>query len=258
MLCRFCSCLTDNYKAPPDAPNWPRWRCKECSSIGYRSIPKESELSEIYQKAWNDSKTSRKGNFASGSTDDKISDSLIKLALKYAIEKSNFLDYGAGKGNLTKRFIHNGIKNVSAVEPFGPNPNLQNINWYKSIDLVPDEQNFNLIFMIEVIEHLTDPVEQLKKILNKLNHDGWLFITTPNTRGINAILNGEKWKESNNPTHINLFSYSGLSALLRKSGFKEIIRVRGTVNYKNSFLSSKFLSLTQLLQIDGGLRVLAR
>ena len=43
-----------------------------------------------------------------------------------------------------------------------------------------------------------------------------------------------------------------------KAGFKEIIRVRGTVNYKNSFLSSKFLSLTQLLQIDGGLRVLAR
>ena len=112
--------------------------------------------------------------------------------------------------------------------------------------------------MIEVVEHLTDPVVQLKKICKKLNNDGWLFITTPNTKGINATLNGEKWKESNNPTHINLFSYEGISELLFKAGFKEIIRIKGTVNYKSSFLSSRLLNLAQLLQIDGGLRVIAR
>ena len=84
MLCRFCFNPTNKYKAPPEAPNWQRWKCKKCFSIGYRSIPKESELSEIYQKAWNLSLSSKKGNFGSGSTDEKISDSLIKLALKYS------------------------------------------------------------------------------------------------------------------------------------------------------------------------------
>ena len=258
MLCRFCFNPTKKYKAPPEARNWQRWKCKKCFSIGYRSIPEESELSEIYQKAWNLSVSSKKGNFASGSTDEKISDSLIKLALKYSTKNSKFLDYGAGKGNLTKRLINSGIKNVSAVEPFGPNPNLKNIKWYKDIGSIPDEYNFHLIFMIEVVEHLTDPLVELKKIYKKLNNDGWLFITTPNTKGINAIINGEKWKESNNPTHINLFSYRGLSKLLIQAGFKEIIRIKGTVDYKSSFLSSKVLSLAQLLQIDGGLRVIAR
>ena len=258
MLCRFCFNPTIKYKAPPEAPNWQRWKCKKCSSIGYKKILNESELSEIYQKAWNLSISSKKGNFASGSTDEKISDSLIKLALKYSNKNSKFMDYGAGKGNLTKRLIKLGIRNVSAVEPFGPNPNLKNIIWYKDIDSIPNECSYDLIFMIEVIEHLTDPLVQLKKIRKKLNNDGWLFITTPNTKGIKAILNGEKWKESNNPTHINLFSYKGISELLFKAGFREINRIKGTVNYKSSFLSSKLLNLAQLLQIDGGLRVIAR
>jgi len=75
---------------------------------------------------------------------------------------------------------------------------------------------------------------------------------------LRSRLNGSNWREIQNPTHINLFSYQGLKRLLEQAGFTEVVRLYKPVSYNQSGLRALALALTQLIGIDGGLRILAR
>lgn len=168
------------------------------------------------------------------------------------------IDYGSGKGVLAKRLAILGCKEVHAIEPFGPKQELEGVSWHRDWSDLPEGSRFDVIFMVEVIEHLKYPVEQLKKAKEKLSDGGGILITTPNANGWRSILKKGKWKQAQNPTHINLFSYNALSRCLREAGFGEVQRITKTMTYNKTGLSGLALRMTQVLKIDGGLRVWAK
>lgn len=91
-------------------------------------------------------------------------------------------------------WIHNQVKNVSK-DIVGVDVNLEGIALLKSkgykilhYNELNFEKKFDVILMLDVIEHVNDPVLFINEYKNFLNKNGKIVITTPNSnRGINFI-----------------------------------------------------------------------
>ncbi len=248
--CKWCGGAIIISHGPISRPEWSRWRCRSCGSMGYVDNPDINSLSRIYEEAWKD--FNNIGKFASGSTDIDIAESLIKAVGFDGCGKC--LDYGGGKGCFAKALKNYGCNDIYVYEPYGNNPGINSVKWERDFDFIKTNK-YDWIFLIEVIEHFLDPIEELKKIKNILCRNGRIVITTPNSLGWRARKEGFMWREANNPTHINLFSEKSLRICLSRAGFENAERVYRPVRYKAKGVKGLFLTMTQLIGVDGGLRM---
>ncbi len=94
-------------------------------------------------------------------------------------------------------------------------------------DLEPSSAD--LVSMIEVIEHLQDPVLAVKRVNQLLVPGGLLLITTPNFDALYRRLFAERWWVVNcEDEHIVLFNMNSLVKLLESQGFEVLLkRVQG-------------------------------
>ncbi len=80
---------------------------------------------------------------------------------------------------------------------------------------------FDVITLWDVIEHLTDPWQALRKVAGWLAPGGILALRTPNTRCLRVRLRGlETWDMVSPPEHWHLFSGRSLALLLEQTGFQ--------------------------------------
>jgi 2-polyprenyl-3-methyl-5-hydroxy-6-metoxy-1,4-benzoquinol methylase len=97
-----------------------------------------------------------------------------------------------------------------------------------------DENQFDIILLMDVIEHLYHPNE-LMQICNKiLKKDGLLVILTGDINAINAKLWQEKWYYFYSWEHISFFSKKSLIYLTERNGFS-LLSIR-SVSHINGFL----------------------
>lgn len=81
------------------------------------------------------------------------------------------------------------------------------------------EGRFDAIFMSDYLEHVGDPRAVLAAARQRLTPGGSLVITTPNISSPSRRLMGERWPHFKTE-HLWYFSPSGLTSLLRSSGFR--------------------------------------
>ncbi len=92
------------------------------------------------------------------------------------------------------------------------------------------ENSFDAITLIHVLEHVTDPGSLLGVLKRLLAQDGRLFIEVPNSKSLRAILSrpflirhanfDERFRSF--PIHLSYFSRATLVDLLRKHGFQVV------------------------------------
>jgi len=81
---------------------------------------------------------------------------------------------------------------------------------------------FNIVVMLDVIEHLPDPSETLKNIANHLPKRGLVLITTGNIASFYSKIAGKHWRLMTPPQHTTFFSRNLIRKLFEKHGFKVI------------------------------------
>lgn len=86
---------------------------------------------------------------------------------------------------------------------------------------------FDIVTSFEVIEHVTNPGEELERMRAVLRPGGLLYVTTPNYRCIGHLLAGKDWSVVNYPEHLSLFSPRTLRRLMKEIGFRPT-RIRTT------------------------------
>jgi 2-polyprenyl-3-methyl-5-hydroxy-6-metoxy-1,4-benzoquinol methylase len=92
------------------------------------------------------------------------------------------------------------------------------------------ERTYDVIFFGDVIEHLKDPGEVLKKSLKLLKKDGKIFISTPNVAHISVRLEllGGGFEYENmgilDNTHLKYFTLNSLTSIVTTAGY-DIIRI---------------------------------
>jgi SAM-dependent methyltransferase len=80
------------------------------------------------------------------------------------------------------------------------------------------DQQFDVITMWHVLEHLYSPGRALEILADHLRQDGWLLIAVPNISGIDARVYGANWVALDAPRHLNHFSLETLARLGSKHG----------------------------------------
>lgn len=102
------------------------------------------------------------------------------------------LDFGAGIGNFTRRLVAmDRFASVSAADAMGKPQNLGSVSWIEQDLNEPIEgydQMFDVVFAIEVIEHLENPRATMRQIARVLRPGGTAIVTTPNNESLRSLI----------------------------------------------------------------------
>ena len=88
-----------------------------------------------------------------------------------------------------------------------------------------EADSFDVVCMVELLEHVPDPIAFLRKARRVLSPGGRLFLTTPNGAGLSARVLHEQWSVVAPPEHLQLFSARSIGRALQAAGF-ERLRIR--------------------------------
>jgi cyclopropane fatty-acyl-phospholipid synthase-like methyltransferase len=122
------------------------------------------------------------------------------------------LDFGCGYGNFTTYLREKGY-DAYGCNPFPALPKKD----YLAPDYTPWLHLYDAITMIEVLEHLTDPLNILKDLREATQKKGTLHIQTQIWNEDQTI---EKWWYCDPPNHCNYFTTQSMERILTLSGWK--------------------------------------
>lgn len=88
--------------------------------------------------------------------------------------------------------------------------------------LDPALEQFDVITLAHVLEHVHDPIELLRACRNLLRRGGSIWIDTPNIDAEGHSHFGANWRGLEPPRHLVLFSLASLQRVLSMMGFAEV------------------------------------
>lgn len=140
--------------------------------------------------------------------------------------RRTLLDVGCGRGTVALAADDAGwtvyATEISATAVAALRPRLGERVFEGDLRDAPFEEGaFDVVLMIEVLEHLADPGAYLECVLRLLRPGGALFLTTPNIRGVSGRLRGDRWRVVANE-HLTYFAPATLERILRRTGFRGI------------------------------------
>jgi 2-polyprenyl-3-methyl-5-hydroxy-6-metoxy-1,4-benzoquinol methylase len=188
-------------------------------------------------------------------------DLILALPGMLGRQPRSLLDYGCGDGLILEIACQTGIKSVgievsdALIESVRDNLGEDAILDGRS-DQIPRD-TFEIVTLINVLEHLREPQETLKEAFGALKSDGILLVHVPNLGGWPAKLSGAKWHQIEPNVHFHYYTSRTLEKMICKSGGSPIGRfslivskgIRGTVQRLLSKMG---------IYIDSGLGIVAR
>ncbi|MGB8322336.1 MAG: class I SAM-dependent methyltransferase [Candidatus Acidiferrum sp.] len=170
------------------------------------------------------------------------------------------LDYGCGHGRLLqiakeRGFQTTGIERDSVARRGAQEKSGSRV--FAGIEeLLMSDSNaeFDLIILWTVIEHLREPWVDLTKLRALLAPGGWLYLSTMDIRCLRARVEGEKWENYANPTHLFYFDATSLKKTLVTAGFANPQRWHLKFRYPHhGFFRRSLFHVLRLLGLSDGL-----
>ena len=155
--------------------------------------------------------------------------------------KKSILDFGCGNGSMLAAFDEAGY--TTAGVEFSNDMVNQLTQQYPSSKFITGDQFWNeatavkydIIHLGDVLEHLTNPLETVQKLKDKLSHDGIFFVEGPLESNLNLaflfrqctvqlkkIVNQE-WVRIKEPYHVLYANYSNQKRFFEKSGLYPLL-----------------------------------
>jgi cyclopropane fatty-acyl-phospholipid synthase-like methyltransferase len=142
---------------------------------------------------------------------------------RFVTENSKLLDVGAGTGHLArslkKRLPGIEILCVEESESLRNQLDQQGFVVATNLDSISSNRSFDAVLLIEVIEHVPDPVGFLDRLKRCLDLEGRIFLTTP----CGELRNGSRTTNAyDTPEHVQFFTEKSLRLAVKKAGFCDI------------------------------------
>lgn len=198
---------------------FPLVRCLECGMVYVNPRPAPEEMEQYYaQHYWTEPPAEGQRPFC-----DRATRYTIDL-LARQFPRGRVLDVGCGIGTQAALMREAGLRPVGldpyehacrvAREHYG----LEVICSYLATANLP-ERSFDAVTFFDVLEHVYDPVGDLKEARRLLNFGGLVVVKVPNIRALQARVFGRWWYCLDVPRHLNHFSPATLRRALEKAGF---------------------------------------
>jgi SAM-dependent methyltransferase len=148
---------------------------------------------------------------------------ILELLRKHR-PRGRLLDIGAGSGMLVEQAIHMGYE-AEGVEPSA---------WLQAMALERNlpvrlgtfplpgaSSQYDIVTLIDVVEHVSDPVRLLQDIAGSLSKDGIAIIVTPDVGSVAARMFGWRWWHFR-VAHVGYFNERTLLLALGRAGLDPI------------------------------------
>lgn len=162
-----------------------------------------------------------------------VQDKLYQLARKWALGRKHrilakyrsqgrVLDIGCGTGEFLgylkgRGYLVQGVEpDLGAREQAIANHALEVV---PGLEIVPSNEQFNVVTMWHVLEHVPDPRRTLKKIYSIMADRGILVIAVPDRESWDASHYRAEWAAYDVPRHLFHFRRADLHRLLHEHGF---------------------------------------
>jgi 2-polyprenyl-3-methyl-5-hydroxy-6-metoxy-1,4-benzoquinol methylase len=214
-------------------------RCRDCGHRYLNPRPVEAELSRIYPShyyAYNYDKAVHplalraKAWLDGGKVNDWLKHSLQKQAS--AKKTLRFLDVGCGNGRYLQQLHRMGFAKHQLFGVEMDEGAIARLNqagfqgYYGRIEAVASElpeNSFDLIVMLQVIEHVAQPAQIVQILTKLLRPGGRLILETPNLEGWDArLFQSGFWGGYHFPRHWHFFDRTTLQRLLCDNGLESL------------------------------------
>jgi len=111
------------------------------------------------------------------------------------------------------------------------------------------EGAFDVVTMIELLEHLPEPIRFIEDGARLLRRGGLLYLTTPNAGSLNLRILGLRWSVVSPPEHLILWTVYALRQILNAAGFR-VLRIRAEGFNPAEILASMRWSTSRRLSVD--------
>lgn len=204
------------------------YKCQKCSMV-WDAFPQDNLLSQ-YEKSYfvNENPKGGYANYFDGMKINKRTFSTrLKRIEKEMGKKGRLLDVGCALGDCLMEAKNMGWKEAEGLEVSEYAVKLSKEKGLKVKQGVLDKytfpaNTFDVVTYQDVIEHIADPLNELKKVKHILKTDGLLFMVTPDVGGWWHRLLGSLWYHYKPGEHVTYFSQQSLKKLYKLAGFKNI------------------------------------
>lgn len=214
------ACLSESFIKIGTKNNFVLECCTDCRTTFTKVIFEHEETAEEIKELYD-----HYYDFASFKLHPAAEISLQKIVetFKDFRQTGNLLDIGFGEGGMLS------IAEKNNWKCFGTELSPQSLKygeekgWTVSNDASVDErfpkEGFDVVTMIELIEHVPNPDFFFETAFSMLRPGGLLFLTTPNTGSINRRWLGTDWSVISPPEHITIWSSNGMKKALKRNHF---------------------------------------
>ena len=209
------------------------YQCDKCKIV-YLNNPPTDELNLIYPKNYYSYLDVNDNISVPRKLVWKVKEFIDLKLLKRLLKRLNVnaptvLDVGGGSGyllSLIKKY-NPMIRETYIVDFDEGSKNIAERNGHKfvksTIECATLEKKFNLVLMLNLIEHVADPILVLKKIYSITLPGAVVLIKTPNTASLNfKLFSRSYWGGYHAPRHFVLFNKDNFASVCQKIGFSEI------------------------------------
>ena len=134
------------------------------------------------------------------------------------------LDFGCGAGQFLSVCANFGFDCVG-VEFGASRHKTKWVDFFPSLSGVEEEhgdRSFDAITLIEVLEHLPDPLATLKSLARHIKDQGILVLETPNCEAVTTISSERDYRLIHPLAHINGFDPTTLERIAVNAGFRKV------------------------------------
>lgn len=198
--------------------------CKDCKLIFVDPLP---DPASIYNEDYFSGATNGFG-YVNYDEDKEpmvpVFNKYLDLFNKYGKGNGRLFDIGAATGFFIKLAKNRGYE-VKGVEMSGHAASEARRAGLEVLtgDLLHNHQPsdyFDVVTMLDVLEHFTDPFAELVEVKRILKPKGLMVVNTPNGQSVLAKILKTKWHLIFPPEHLFYFSPKNLEMFLVKNGFK--------------------------------------
>jgi 2-polyprenyl-3-methyl-5-hydroxy-6-metoxy-1,4-benzoquinol methylase len=213
-------------------PGYKLSKCLNCKLV-WDPFPLNNVLGQYEENYFiNDNPKGGYANYFAGMQINKrtFEHRLKKIKQRYG--KGKLLDVGCALGDCLEIAKKNGWSNVEGVEVSKYAAGIARKKGLKVKNTTLEksgfkENSFDVVTYQDVIEHLTDPLDELERIYKILKTGGVVFLVTPDVGGWWSRILGPLWYHYKPHEHLVYFSKDAIYFAMKKAGF-ENIRIKKT------------------------------
>lgn len=233
---RCAACLSHGISPFVSVRSFSYSRCDECGFVFANPRPTDEHLNAFYNSAFYDNYRTCERERIKATPYFSISTSSIPMIAEWIAQDRDaaLLDFGCGPGSfLAYLRDRHGFTNLTGLELNRSSVEVARQSYGLNILSDPaalEGRRFDIVVLIEVIEHISDPDEVMQAVDHLLQPGGRLIVTTDAVDNPVAKRFPAWSPHFTGPSHISLFSTDALTRLLSRFGYdierREVIHVQ--------------------------------